>query len=232
MPVLVRVAEVPVMAPDTVVLPAPAKVSARMPAAMAVALSRVSVPASDWIVASAFKVTVPPKELVPERLRRAPLDDEPVPVRPRASAPTMMPAWSSSDAFAPTVVPATREPSAVAWEIDRIPALTDVVPSYPLPPESVVVPDPAWVSVPEPVMTFEKVAASLRLNVSAALLVTETVPSVPVVEPAPTWTVPEEIVKMPEKEFVPSMMRVFEPAPADLVKPAPLLISPTLRSVP
>ena len=86
--------------------------------------------------------------------------------------------------------------------------------------------------MPEPVMTLSKVAASLRLNVSAALLVTETVPSVPEVEPAPTWTVPEEIVKMPEKEFVPSMMRVFEPAPAVLVKPVPPLISRTFLSVP
>ena len=72
---------------------------------------------------------MPPKKLVPERLRRAPLDDEPVPVRPRASAPTMMPAWSSSEALAPTVVPPATVPSAVAWEIDRMPALTDVVPS-------------------------------------------------------------------------------------------------------
>ena len=47
MSVLVRVAEVPVMAPDTVVLPAPAKVSALVPAATAVALSRVSLPESD-----------------------------------------------------------------------------------------------------------------------------------------------------------------------------------------
>ena len=129
MPVFVSVAVVPVMAPETVILPAPAKVSARVPAAIAVALPRVSMPRSDWIVAASFKVTVPPKELLPERFRRAPLEAEPVPVMPRASAPTVMPFWSSSDAFAPTVVPATREPSAVLWEIDRMPALTDVVPS-------------------------------------------------------------------------------------------------------
>ena len=91
MPVLVSVAVVPVMAPETVTLPAPVKVSARVPAATAVALPRVSVSASDWIVASAFKVTVPPKELFPDRLRRAPLEAEPVPVMPMASAPTVIP---------------------------------------------------------------------------------------------------------------------------------------------
>ena len=128
-PSFVTVVSVPVTPPVTVTLPEPAKVSALVPAATAVALSRVSVPASDWIVASAFKVTVPPKKLVPERLRRAPLVAEPVPLRPRASAPTVMPPWSSSEAMAPTVVPPAMVPKAVAWEIDRMPALTNVVPS-------------------------------------------------------------------------------------------------------
>ena len=93
-------------------------------------------------------------------------------------------------------------------------------------------PVPAWVTVPDPVMTFEKVAVSLRLKLSAELLVIEAVPRVPEVEPAPTWTVPEEIVKTPEKEFVPSTMRVFVPAPAVLVNPFPLLIWLTFLSVP
>ena len=93
-------------------------------------------------------------------------------------------------------------------------------------------PDPAWVTVPDPVMTFEKVAASVRLNVRAALLTTEAVPSVPEVEPAPTWTVPDEIVNTPEKELVPSTMRVFVPAPAVLAKPPPALIWLTFLRVP
>ena len=87
-------------------------------------------------------------------------------------------------------------------------------------------------TVPEPVMTFEKLAALLRLKVRAPLLVTETVPRVPEVEPAPTWTVPEEIVKAPEKDLVPSMTRVFVPAPAVLAKPPPLLIWLTFLRVP
>ena len=86
-------------------------------------------------------------------------------------------------------------------------------------------------------MTLAKVAASLRLNLSAALLVTETVPSVPVVEPTPTvpeptWTVPNVIVKTPEKSLVPSMTRVLVPEPAVFSKPAPPLISRTFLSVP
>ena len=80
-------------------------------------------------MASSLKVTVPPKELEPERLRKAPLEAEPVPVMPSASAPTVMLFWSSSEAFVPTVVLPTVVPSAVAWEIDRMPALTEVRPA-------------------------------------------------------------------------------------------------------
>ena len=69
---------------------------------------------------------------------------------------------------------------------------------------------------------------------SAALLMTDVVPSVPVVEPVPTWTVPAEMVKLPEKELMPSRMSVLLPetTPAVFAKPRPPLISPTLRSVP
>ena len=41
------------------------------------------------------------------------------------------------------MVPPTVVPSAVSWEIDKMPALTDVAPAYPLPAESVSVPEPA-----------------------------------------------------------------------------------------
>ena len=83
-----------------------------------------------------------------------------------------------------------------------------------------------------PEIALAKVAALLRLKTSAALFVMAEVPKVPVVEPAPTWTVPEAMVKVPEKEFVPSMISVFEPEPSDLLKAAPLLICRTFLSVP
>ena len=51
-------------------------------------------------------------------------------------------------------------------------------------------------------------------------------------EPAPTWTVPAEMVNAPEKALSPSMIRVLSPEPAVFAKPVPLLIWPTLRKVP
>ena len=91
LPVLVRPAVVPVMAPETTVLPAPVKVTSLTSATIAVALLSVRVPASDWTVVAPPRVTVPPKVFAPEKLRSAPLEALPVPEIASASAPTVMP---------------------------------------------------------------------------------------------------------------------------------------------
>ena len=113
-PFLTRLAVVPVMAPVATRLPAPSKVTTLVPATIAVALPSVKVPASDWINVSPPRVTVPPKELTPLRLRRAPVAPMPVPVTARASMPTAMPPRSSRAAPFATVVAPKALPSAVA----------------------------------------------------------------------------------------------------------------------
>ena len=64
-------------------------------------------------------------------------------------------------------------------------------------PVSVVVPAPNWVNVPVPVMFCPSVNASLRLMRRAALFVMVPLPSVPVVPPLPTCSVPALIVVVP-----------------------------------
>ena len=59
-------------------------------------------------------------------------------------------------------------------------------------------PEPAWVAAPVPEITPPYPSASDRLKISAALLVTLPLPSVPAVPPAPTSSVPAEIVVVPE----------------------------------
>ena len=80
-----------VIVPLMAVLPAPSMVSARLVPVTELAALRVSVPASDWISVVPARVTVPPQELFPLRLRNAPLLPTPVPVRLSASAPTVIP---------------------------------------------------------------------------------------------------------------------------------------------
>ena len=60
-----------------------------------------------------------------------------------------------------------------------------------------VVPVPALVSAPVPLIAFATVSALLRLNVSAALSTTAPVPNWPVVPPFPTCNVPALIVVVP-----------------------------------
>ena len=72
-----------------------------------------------------------------------------------------------------------------------------MVPVYELAPERVVVPEPACVSVPDPEMAFATVSALLRSKTNAALLTTAPLPSVPVVPPLPSWSVPAETVVVP-----------------------------------
>ena len=59
-------------------------------------------------------------------------------------------------------------------------------------------PVPIWFTVPVPEMAPATVrAASDRLKARTLLLTTAPVPSVPVVLPAPTWSVPAEMVVVP-----------------------------------
>ena len=65
-------------------------------------------------------------------------------------------------------------------------------------PVRVVVPVPACVSVPLPLMTPATVSASLRLKISVPPLTTSgPAPSVPVVPPLPICSVPALIVVAP-----------------------------------
>ena len=61
-----------------------------------------------------------------------------------------------------------------------------------------VVPVPIWFTVPVPEMAPATVSASDRLKVRMLLSTTAPVPRVPVVPPAPTWSVPAEMVVVPE----------------------------------
>ena len=130
MPVSVfrRVPPVEVLSPleERVVAPAPAMVRAR-PVPVMPPVS-VRVPASDWMRELALSVTAPEIELVPERLRRAPLELEPLPERPRVSAPMAMELERASVAPSETVVPAAVVPRALAWRASRTPAEMAVEP--------------------------------------------------------------------------------------------------------
>ena len=58
-------------------------------------------------------------------------------------------------------------------------------------------PAPIWLTLPVPEMALETVSALERLNTRVPLLVVAPVPSVPVVPPSPTCSVPAEIVVVP-----------------------------------
>jgi hypothetical protein len=60
-----------------------------------------------------------------------------------------------------------------------------------------VVPVPAWVSVPVPLITPATTLLDVILKVKAALTMTLPVPSEPVVPALPIWSVPALIVVMP-----------------------------------
>ena len=61
----------------------------------------------------------------------------------------------------------------------------------------VVVPAPAWVTSPVPLIVLPMVNASLRFTTSELLSTTAPLPRVPVVTPLPTWSVPPEILVVP-----------------------------------
>ena len=65
-------------------------------------------------------------------------------------------------------------------------------------PVRLVVPAPTWLSAPVPEMTLAMVTAFERLTSRVALSTTAPVPRAPVVPPAPTLSVPAEMVVVPE----------------------------------
>ena len=72
-------------------------------------------------------------------------------------------------------------------------------------------PDPAWVSVPEPEITFATVIEFDRLKMRAPLLSTLPVPSAPAVPPLPIWSVPVLMVVVPVYVLAP--VRIVVPVP-------------------
>ena len=67
-----------------------------------------------------------------------------------------------------------------------------------LAPVRIVVPDPAWMRLPDPLMGLERVSVSLFHTIRFALLITLPLPRVPFVPPMPIWRAPPEIVVGPE----------------------------------
>ena len=78
-------------------------------------------------------------------------------------------------------------------------------------PDKVSVPAPDFCNAPEPDTTPAYVKASLRLNNNVAEFTTLAVAIDPVVEPAPTLTVPAEIVSAPVNVLAPLKVKVPEP---------------------
>ena len=122
---------VPVVVPITlaiVVSPAPPTVRPKPAPVIVPRFDSVSAPASVLIRALPARVIKPPKPVVPDRLRRAPVLPTPVPLRLSASAPIDRLLCSCRAALLATVVPPVVEPSAEAFWIFNTPAETVVVP--------------------------------------------------------------------------------------------------------
>ena len=80
-------------------------------------------------------------------------------------------------------------------------------------PLRTVIPTPACVTLPDPLMLLPRVSVSLRFITSEALFTTEELPRFPFVPPLPTWSTPAEIVVTPEKPLLsPVRMEVPEPS--------------------
>jgi len=90
-----------------------------------------------------------------------------------------------------------------------------------LAPVSVVVPVPAWVSVPVPLIALATVRALLRLIVNAGVIDDAPAPSAPVVPPLPTCSVPALIVVTPVYVLAP--VKIVVPVPACVSVPVPLI---------
>ena len=88
---------------------------------------KVSEPASEVISVSPVRVTMLVKTLAPDKLRKAPADETPVPVTEMASATLMPPVNCRAAPLATVVVPAVL-PKPVALLTDNVPAFTRVAP--------------------------------------------------------------------------------------------------------
>jgi membrane-bound metal-dependent hydrolase YbcI (DUF457 family) len=88
---------------------------------------------------------------VPPEMRSAPLDPTPVPDKVMASANPLTVLEISRAAPAVTLVVPIVVPSDVLFDATTIPAEMLVAPEYPLAAESVSVPFPLFVTVPDPV---------------------------------------------------------------------------------
>ena len=130
---------------------------------------RVSVPASELMREAEARVTAPARALSPEKLRRAPAEETPVPSSVTASAATVMPPKSRSSAPDATDVAPAEAPRPEAWLTASTPAETVVAPVKALAPLSSSVPEPPCVTAPPPLMT--------PLIVWSALLTYRKVPS-------------------------------------------------------
>ena len=101
----------------------------------------------------------------------------------------------------PSVAPAATEIPPVAAVcvplIRSVPAVTVVAPVYVFAPVRVSVPGPSCVSVPLPLTTCASVTASLRFTIRAPVLLIGPLPTLPVVPPVPSCSVPAAIVVAP-----------------------------------
>ena len=96
------------------------------------------------------------------------------------------------------IAPVPRLPVVPPLPTCSVPAVMLVVPVYVLLAARMVVPDPACVRLPVPVIVAPTVVTALRLKVRLALSVTAAaVPRLPVVPPLPTCNVPALIVVLP-----------------------------------
>ena len=119
----------PRLRPVTSMVTSPAPPTVRFLLVLVTPPVRVSLPAVATTFVASANVIAPASVLLPEKLRRAPLPEMPVPVSEMASAATVMPPWTRSSAPSATVVPAAAVPRAVSWPMARTPQLTVVAPA-------------------------------------------------------------------------------------------------------
>jgi hypothetical protein len=126
-----------------------------------------------------------------------------------------------------------RPPAAPSFSV---PDEIVVVPVYVFSPDNVKVSEPAWVSAPTPETTPAYVIALLRLKMIVPEFTTLAVAIEPADDPAPTLTVPAEMVSAPSNVFAPVKVNVpvpcfvtlpLEPSmtPANVVEPLPAEVS-------
>jgi hypothetical protein len=128
-------------------------------------------------------------------LTSAPLPSGPAPAMKNCLAPKPLATFSAAtppmSSCPPVEIVALPVPSAPKLATRTAPASMKVWPVNALAVGSVTVPPPVLRMTPPPVIGFAKVNASLRLKTSVELTLTVPPPSVPLVPPSPTWSVPD-----------------------------------------